>query len=208
MAIVLTNLLGATRGQIIADLRSGPRTVKDLAAVVHLTQNAVRTHLAALESDGLVVACGTRPGSRKPHTLYELTADAQQMLSRLYIPVLSTLLVLLLERHPPEHVVKLVCDVGHRLAETHLGTLHRKSLKARIDYVVKLLSDMGGVVEVHQDKGKWVICVKGCLLAEAVTRHPHVCHLKETLLSDLLGKKVQEQCKKGNKPECCFVVGK
>lgn len=208
MAIALTNLLGATRGQIIALLRTGPRTVKDLADVLDLTNNAVRTHLAALEADGLVVTGGSRPGSRKPHTLYELTAEARQMLSRLYIPVLTTLLATLHERHPHDHVEELVCDVGHRLAESHHAALHQKPLKARIDYVVKLLTDMGGVAEAHKDKGRWIICIKGCLLAEAVARHPHVCRLKETLLSDLLGQRVHEQCTKGERPECCFATGK
>jgi DeoR family transcriptional regulator, suf operon transcriptional repressor len=209
MAIALTNLFGATRGQIIALMRTAPRTVNDLADALDLTDNAVRTHLDALVSDGLVLACGTRPGSRKPHTVYELTNEARQMLSRLYIPVLTTLLAALKQHHPPEHVVKLVCEVGHRLAQAHHAALHQKSLKARIDYAVKLLGDMGGMAEAHKEKGKWIICIKGCPLAEAVVAHPHVCRLKETLLSDLLGQKVHEQCKKeqGQSPECCFTVG-
>ena len=207
MAIAITSLLGATRGHIIGLMRAGPRTVNDLAEVLHLTDNAVRAHLAALESDGLVMPSGTRPGSRKPHTLYTLTAEAQQMLSRLYIPVLTTLLAALHERHPHEHVVELICDVGHRLAESHHAALRQKTLKARIDYAVKLLQEMGGAAEAHQDKGQWIICIKGCPLAEIVARHPHVCQLKKTLLSDLLGQKVHEQCNKGKTPECCFAIG-
>jgi len=208
MPIAITSLLGATRGRIIALMRNGPRTVNDLAEVLGLTNNAVRTHLAALDSDGLVVACGSRPGSRKPHTLYELTGEAQQMLSRLYIPVLTTLLATLQERHRQEHVVELVCEVGHRLAESHRAALRQKSLKARIDYVVRLLGDLGGAAEARKDKGKWTIRIRGCLLAEAVARHPHLCRLKETLLSDLLGQPVHAQCSKGRMLECCFAVGK
>ena len=39
-------LLKSTRGQILALLRAENRTVNDLAAVLHLTDNAVRAHLA------------------------------------------------------------------------------------------------------------------------------------------------------------------
>ena len=209
MAITLTKLLGATRGQIIALLRTTPRTVNDLAETLQLTDNAVRTHLADLESDGLVATCGTRPGSRKPHKLYELTPEAQQMFSRLYIPVLTTMLDTLKNHHPHHHVVKLVCEVGHRLAQSHHAALHQKSLKTRIDYAVQLLNEVGGVAEAHKDRGHWLICIQGCPLAQAVIEHPHVCRLKETLLSDLLGQKVHAQCNKtnANKPECRFVVG-
>ncbi len=209
MAIAITKLLGATRGDIISLLRHTPRTVNDLAEALKLTDNAVRAHLAVLETDGLIAPCGTRPGSRKPHTLYELTAEAQQMLSRLYIPVLTTLLTTLKKHHPHHHVVKLVCEVGHHLAQSHHAALHQKSLKARIDYAVQLLNDMGGMAEAHKEKGHWLICIKGCPLTEAVVQHPHVCRLKETLLSDLLGQRVHEQCNKADtkKPECRFCVG-
>ena len=104
-------------------------------------------------------------------------------------------------------MVELICDVGHRLAESHHAALHQKTLKARIDYAVKLLQEMGGDGEAHQDKGKWIICIKGCPLAEIVARPPHICHLKKTLLSDLLGEKVHEQCNRGQGPECCFAIG-
>ena len=59
-----------TRGKILELLRARECTVNELADALHLTDNAVRAHLASLERDRLVVQSGMRPGIRKPHTTY------------------------------------------------------------------------------------------------------------------------------------------
>ena len=72
-------LLASTRGRILALLRGEDRTVNDLAAVLKLTNNAVRAHLISLERDGLVQQRGSRPGIRKPHVAYGLSAEAENL---------------------------------------------------------------------------------------------------------------------------------
>ena len=59
----------STRGRIVLLLRRGSRTVHELAVALGLTDNAVRTHLTALERDGLVAPSGTRPGTAAKSTL-------------------------------------------------------------------------------------------------------------------------------------------
>ena len=58
-------LLASTRGRILALLRAENRTVNDLAAILKLTDNAVRAHLVSLERDGLIQQHGTRRGTRE-----------------------------------------------------------------------------------------------------------------------------------------------
>src|SRR3954468_4365438 len=81
----------STRGRIILLLRRGSRTVNELAGELRLTNNAVRTHLTALGRDGLVHASGMRPGLRKPHINYDLTAEADHLFSKVYGPLLHHL---------------------------------------------------------------------------------------------------------------------
>src|SRR5437763_1629507 len=66
----------STRGQLLILLRRGIDTVNDLAAAIGLTDNAIRSHLTALERDGLVRPSGTRRGPRKPTVTYALTPEA------------------------------------------------------------------------------------------------------------------------------------
>src|SRR5437899_13088388 len=82
----------STRGRIITLLRRGSRTVDELAQALSLTDNAVRTHLATLERDGLVRQRGARRGSGKPAYVYDLTPEAEQLFPKAYGPVLHELL--------------------------------------------------------------------------------------------------------------------
>jgi predicted ArsR family transcriptional regulator len=80
----------ATRVRLLALLREAPSTVDDLAERLSLTDNAVRFHLASLESLGTVQKEGVRraQGAGKPADIYALTQAAEDSFSRAYAPVL------------------------------------------------------------------------------------------------------------------------
>src|SRR5919202_927795 len=82
-------LMDSTRGKIMVLLRAENRTVNELAAALKLTDNAVRAHLLSLERDGLVQQRGLRPGRRKPHTTYGLSAEAEHIFPKAYGPLLN-----------------------------------------------------------------------------------------------------------------------
>lgn len=69
----------STRGRIVLLLLRACCTVDELAQALALTDNAVRSHLATLERDGLVRRCGERRGGAKPASVYELAPDAEQL---------------------------------------------------------------------------------------------------------------------------------
>ncbi len=58
--------LEGTRGRIIDLLRRSDMTANEIAARLGMTHNSVRSHLAALEREGLVRARGFRPSGRRP----------------------------------------------------------------------------------------------------------------------------------------------
>ena len=64
---------GSRRADVVKFLQRGVGTVAELAVHLHLTDNAVRSHLAALEREGLVSRRGSQPGTRRPHELFQLT---------------------------------------------------------------------------------------------------------------------------------------
>jgi predicted ArsR family transcriptional regulator len=53
---------------------------------------AVRAQLATLQQDGTVEQRGLRRGTSKPARTYAVTPDAEMLLSRAYIPILTQLL--------------------------------------------------------------------------------------------------------------------
>src|SRR5207302_477714 len=110
--------LESTRGQVLLLLRSGPRTVNELARSLELTDNAVRAHLAALERDRLVRSSGLRAGLRKPHVVYELTPQSERIFPKAYAALLNELLAVLKEKYSAKAVDGTLREVGRRIAET------------------------------------------------------------------------------------------
>src|SRR5918994_2530306 len=142
----------STKGQVAALLRRGVATVEELARELGLTDNAVRSHLAALERDGLVAQSGVRRGAGKPAYTYALTPDAERLFPKAYGALLGLMLDVLSERLPPD-----------------------------------TLGELGGLAEVEEQDGGYVILGCSCPLAAAVTGHPETCLLAETLLAEVIG---------------------
>src|SRR3712207_6793311 len=199
--------LETTRGQIVALLRRGSRTVEELASTIGLTDNAVRAHLATLERDGLVRSVGVRrgTGAGKPATLFELHPEAELLFSRAYAPVLRAMLDAISERMPQEQAEELMRDVGRRLA-AQLGRDRSGDLHARVHAAASLLGALGG--EAYVEKGDDTLQLRGygCPLSAAVTPRAEVCRAVEALLTEVIGATVREQCDRGERPRCCFHV--
>src|SRR5215471_3590327 len=113
--------LGSTRSQLVDILRRGTRTVEDLAAALQLTDNAVRSHLATLERDGLVRQVGVHRSGRsgKPAFTYGLTAEAERLFPRRYADVLDGVLVELQDQLGPDQLEALLRASGSHLASRY-----------------------------------------------------------------------------------------
>src|SRR5215218_2012176 len=104
------------RGKIIILLRPETRTVADLAEALHLTDNAIRAQLAALEREGLVRRSGQRRGFRKPHYSYQLTTEGEKIFPRSYGMLLNRILTGLKKRFGSDEVTAVLRAVGRDLA--------------------------------------------------------------------------------------------
>lgn len=197
---------GSTRGQIVALLRRASRTVNELAAALGLTGNAVRSHLSTLERDGLVTQVGVRRGTRKPNNAYDLTPEAESLFPKAHAPVLEQLLEVLDERLPAPERDAVLREVGHRLAAPHVAVLQNKTLPERLEATAALLGELGGLAEVEEKEGRPLLRGFSCPLSSAAAGHPEICLAAETLVGDLVGAPVKEQCERGETPRCRFAV--
>jgi predicted ArsR family transcriptional regulator len=198
--------LASTRGRIVSLLRREPRTVNELAQALQLTDNAVRAHLQSLERDGLVQQSGTRPGFRKPNFTYELTAAGGQVFAKPYGAILQQLLAVLGERLGNVEVEAIMREVGRRIAASFAGKVQSADVAERVDEAVAVLGQLGGLAEIERTEGGIAIRGFDCPLAAAVEGAPAACRLAETLLSELIGAPVQEQCQHGATQRCLFQV--
>jgi predicted ArsR family transcriptional regulator len=188
----------------VALLRQGNDTVENLARALHLTDNSVRAHLAALERDGLVAQSGVRRGVGKPAYTYALTTDAERLFPKAYGALLRLMLDALAARLPSDEVDTLLRDVGHRLAAGQAPPTG--DLRARVDGAVEALDELGGLAVVEEHDDGYVIVGRGCPLAAAMEGHPETCLLAESLLADVIGAPVRQVCDPSG-PRCRFEVG-
>jgi predicted ArsR family transcriptional regulator len=88
--------------------------------------------------------------------------------------------------------------VGHAKPHGPLGD--------RVSRASLLLSDLGGLSEVREEDGRYVIRSHGCPLAAATADHPEACNAVESLLTELVGASVSNCCDRYARAQCCFEI--
>lgn len=197
--------LSSTRGKVVQLLRRGSASVNDLAGALDLTDNAVRSHIATLERDGLVTTSGKRQGVRKPETLYALTTDANQLFPQAYHLLLNQLLDAVGRRMTPEEVDGMLREVGRDLASAQTPSAPEATLRQRAEKAADVLKGLGGLAEIKEN-GDVILQGYTCPLAAAVEHHPEVCRLAESLLAEVVQAPVHEICDRSGTPRCAFRI--
>jgi predicted ArsR family transcriptional regulator len=194
-----------TAGRILRALRGHERSVDELAREVSLTPNAVRAQLAALERDGLAHAIGTRAGSTKPSRTYALTADAELLFSRIYVPMLSSLMHVLHARLSPATFNAVMRSVGREL----VGERRRPtgSLRERASAAAAFFDEFGAVSSVRRQRGGYIIQSLACPIAAVSRLRPEACLAMESLLGEFAGAPVVACCAQSPAEPCCFEIG-
>ena len=197
----------STRGQIVTMLRTSACTVEELAVRLNLTDNAVRAHLSTLERDGLVRQSGLRRGLRKPHFTYVLTEEADRLFPKAYDALLNQLIAVLKNRLEPDEIAGVLREVGRAVA-SDMPAGANGSLENRVQNALRVLEAIGGAATVEKDGDEFVIASIGCPLAAAVSVHPEVCQLAESLVAEIVKVPVKEHCDRTGRPKCRFEISR
>jgi predicted ArsR family transcriptional regulator len=207
---------GSSRAQILSLLRRGERSVDELAAAVGVSDNAIRSHLATLERDGLVHPARLRRDGQvgKPATAYAVTRDGGDAHSKAYEPVLTSLLVTLAGRLDERELGDVLRDVGRQLASSASvrapGESAQRSdhhdLELRVAEAMRVLRAIGGDAEVERTGAGFVIRAFACPLSRSVDACPPLCLAIEELVAGITGAKVKERCDHADRPRCAFTI--
>jgi predicted ArsR family transcriptional regulator len=198
--------MATTRGKVLDRLRRAPQTVDELASGLGITGNAVRSHLAALEKDGLVARGGLRRSARRPSHTYRLAPGVESLFCQAYIPFLDQLLHVLARKLPRPQLDEAVRAVGQRLAAPRSTA----PLAARVDAAAALLDEMGGITEVkRQGNGGGTFTIHGlsCPLGAVVRSHPVVCTAVESLVAEMTRAHARQRCHHtADAPRCLIEI--
>jgi predicted ArsR family transcriptional regulator len=135
-----------------------------------------------------------------------LTEDAEELFPKAYDTLLNQLIAVLKGRLTPLELEEIMREVGRSLARTQAANQNSSDINSRIGGALAALERIGGFARVEKENEELVICSESCPLATAVAEHPEVCRLAETLLSEIIGFEVREQCDRVGPPRCRFEV--
>lgn len=204
MTTRLDHLAGETRSEVLRLLRRSRQTITALAETLHLTDNAVRTHIAALERDGLVEHAGSlRDTGGKPARLYALTPEAEELFPKAYALVLGGLVQEIARDDGRARAIELLGRVGRQVGA---NAALPNDPEARVVAAAAALRGLGGDVEIERTADGWRIQGYGCPLSAVTTDHAEVCELARALVEEIVGQPVTECCDRSERPRCGFGV--
>jgi len=200
----LARLLAGTRGRVLERLRRAPATIAELADALNLSANAVRSHLGALERDGLIAVAARRgAGVGKPAHEYRITADAGSITPKAYDTLLGVVLDSAREQGGGKGYAQLLRGVVNRLA----GRERRSdaAFDLRLADTRALLASVGAEVSVERTGRRLRLRGTDCPLASVVPSHPELCKVLAAVIARRLGVPVSECCdRSATLPRCCF----
>ena len=194
--------LRTTRGRVVALLRRSEHTVNELAAVLGVSDNAVRSHLAALERDGLVESRGVRRGVGQPARVYGLAPEASAMFHKGCALILIGLLDTARARLSIRELRQMVRDAGRQCGRS-LGRA-AGSRQERLEAGVAAFNSLGGRAELERQGARPSIWARECAFGDLARTHPEVCELAATLLGEISGARLAQQCQRTPDPRCRF----
>jgi predicted ArsR family transcriptional regulator len=197
-------LTGETRAQLLSLLRRSRQTITALADALGLTDNAVRSHMAALERDGIVQQVSTRRDTGgKPARVYALTDQGEELYPKAYALVLSRLVEEIAQVDGWERATTLLRTVGRRLGSAVPTPPDRER---RVAAAAEALRSLGGDVEVQRTEHGFVLQGCGCPLSAVTAEHPQICALARSVVEEITGQPVIECCDRSERPRCRFRI--
>jgi predicted ArsR family transcriptional regulator len=133
-----------------------------------------------------------------------VTSEAELLFSRAYVPILTRLLQVLARSQEKSEFDATMREVGRDLMQGH--RLAGGDLRQRVAGASALLNELGGLTEVEEENGSYLIRSHGCPLAAATANHPEVCNALESMLSVFVGSQVNTCCDRYDRVRCCFEI--
>ncbi len=182
------------RGQIlVAVKKSQPVTAKELSSSFGVSANAVRRHLKELELDGLVSYGREQRGLGAPTFAYRLTERGEALFPNRYQDALTELLAHVEERAGRGEISAIFAERFKAQAEQLKTELADLPVEARLQRLVRLLSDEGYMAEWKAENGSITLAEHNCAIRAVAQRYPEICAAEARFLTDVLSAGVERR---------------
>jgi predicted ArsR family transcriptional regulator len=189
-----------TRQTLLGILRRRKQaTVEELTRELGLAPATVRRHLDILMRDNYVTAVPKRRDIGRPHYVFSLTDQGEDLFPRSYVQLANRIIDELVNLSPEETGGKsgvaladaIFEKMAEHVAQTYAGRISGKTLKERTQEVISLLASEGMFFELRKAKGGYLLVGHGCPCPRIADAHSEVCVHDQRLLARLLDAEVQ-----------------
>ena len=193
----MLDILGNRQKQLLQLLlkRKSGLTVDELSKGLKITRNAVRQHLAALESDGLIGLGTTRPSGGRPQQLYALTEKGKEVFPRRYSWFAELVIEAIKREHGAEGLRERLASIGSSVAaqlRTQNPVLETRGQK--VEKLAAVMAQLGyNARSVVATVKAPVIEADNCVFHELAIKNPEICHFDLAMMEGFTDSKVDHQ---------------
>jgi predicted ArsR family transcriptional regulator len=176
----------AQRNVLVALKRRGEATADELSEALGVSASAVRQHLAALRTAGLVEARQERGHPGRPAERFHATERTES----LFVPAEGLLAVEILEdleAESPQLVDRVFDCRRRRLVAEAAERLDGRELGDRVRRLAELLEEQGYLAEAEQaGPGRYRILLHSCAIWTLANRYGQACSSELEFIRNLL----------------------
>lgn len=199
--------------------RGGPGSIRELAAALDITYEAVRQQITELVRAGWVAANrapagadaapagvpGPKPGPASRR--YRLSAAAEHLFPKHYDELSLELLQNVLERFGGTGLVEILRRMTEARVAQWAPRLQGLTFEEKLEALSSLYEDKDAYMQVEWRAGAPALIERNCPYLSVAQQHPAICSVSVNTLERLLGfKVVREQRFQAGQGRCVFRV--
>ena len=193
----MLDILGDRQKQLLELLlktKSG-LTVDELSKGLKITRNAVRQHLAALQSDGLIALGSTRPSGGRPQQLYALTEKGKEIFPRRYSWFAQLVIETIKREHGAEGLRERLASMGSSVAaQLRTQSTGLETRGQKVEKLAAVMVELGYNARRAPDTDKApVIEADNCVFHELALKNPEICDFDLAMMGGFTDSKVDHQ---------------
>ncbi len=172
-------------------------TVKEIACSFNLSTTTIRQNLVLLEKENLVIKLRIKNPLGHPTMAYTIHENAFDLFPKKYLDFSLYLISVFKTHYGIVELINLLRAVGITLAKKMVMTNSRidhnkeqETFKQRLEDRLSLLTEFGYYLELTVDDSSYILKNYNCILNKIVQIEPLVCVACETLISEIIGKKI------------------
>jgi predicted ArsR family transcriptional regulator len=198
-----------TREVIFHTIKASPQIAVDaLAEAADVSPVTVRHHLNGLQADGLIESESVRRKVGRPYYVYSISERGQEMFPKRYVRLTSRLLSEMKDRLPDDVIAEVFQGVVDSVLEEHRGEFEHLDMEARLDYLVKILTEEGFLSKWERTENGYTVIEYSCPYLSVGNNHHEICHFDQQLILGILDVPVQQRSCMLSGAACCeFTVG-